>query len=83
MKTLNILSLAVLAVLTGCGGDDGKNGVSGTNGVNGSNGLNSLINQTMLAAGHEQCLNGGIQVDSGIDDDHSGSIAIRNSLDLR
>jgi alkaline phosphatase len=78
MKTLNILSLAVLAALAGCGGDDGKNGMSGTNGidgisgVDGSNGLNSLITQTMLAVGHEQCLNGGIQVDSGVDDDNSG-----------
>ena len=71
MKTLNILSLAVLVALAGCGGDDGKNGASGTNG---SNGLNSLINQTMLAVGHEQCLNGGIQVDSGIDDDNSGAL---------
>lgn len=69
MKTLKILSLAVLTALAGCDGDDGKDGNNGTNGVNG---LNSLISQTMLAVGHEQCLNGGIQVDSGIDDDNSG-----------
>ncbi len=69
MKTLKILSLSVLAALAGCDGDDGKNGSNGTNGVNG---LNSLINQTVLAVGHEQCLNGGIQVDSGIDDNNSG-----------
>ena len=69
MKTLKILSLAVLTALAGCDGDNGKDGNNGTNGVNG---LNSLISQTMLAVGHEQCLNGGIQVDSGIDDDNSG-----------
>lgn len=69
MKTLKILSLAVLTALAGCDGDDGKDGSNGTNGVNG---VNSLISQTMLAVGHEQCLNGGIQVDSGIDDDNSG-----------
>ena len=72
MKTLKILSLAVLAALAGCDGDDGKDGSNGINGNNGVNGLNSLISQTMLAVGHEQCLNGGIQVDSGIDDDNSG-----------
>lgn len=69
MKTLKILSLAVLAALAGCDGDDGKDGV---NGANGTNGLTSLINQTMLAVGHEQCRNGGIQINSGVDDNNSG-----------
>ena len=76
----NLLSLAVTAslslILAACGGDDGKNGrdgVNGTNGSNGSNGANgtdgktSLITQTRLAAGHDQCFQGGIKIESGVD----------------
>ena len=69
MKTVKLLSLAVLAALAGCGGDDGKNG---TDGVDGNSGSNSLISQTLLNVGDAQCLNGGVQIDSGLDDDGSG-----------
>ncbi len=72
MKTVKLLSLAVLAALAGCGGDDGTNGANGSNGVNGSSGINSLISQTLLNVGDAQCLNGGVQIDSGLDDDGSG-----------
>ncbi len=73
----NLLSLAVTAslslLLVACGGDDGKNGRDGVNGTNGSNGSNgtdgktSLIKQTTLAAGNDQCFQGGIKIESGVD----------------
>ena len=61
------ISLAITAILTGCGVDDGKDGSNGTNGTNGTNGLSSLIEQTILAVGNENCRNGGVQIDSGLD----------------
>lgn len=76
----NLLSLAVTAslslLLVACGGDDGKDGVNGSNGSNGTNGANgangadgkiSLIKQTSLAAGNDQCFQGGIKIESGVD----------------
>ena len=71
MKNLK-LSLIALAVmgLSACDGDDG------TNGTDGSNGVNSLIVQTALAAGDANCPNSGVQIDSGIDADSSGTLAV-------
>ncbi|MBA6295263.1 alkaline phosphatase [Colwellia sp. MB02u-9] len=69
MKTVKNLSLAVLTVLAGCGGDDGSNG---SNGIDGESAFNSLVSQTLLKVGHAQCLNGGVKIDSGVDDDSSG-----------
>jgi alkaline phosphatase len=69
MKTVKNLSYAVLAVLAGCGGDDGSNG---SNGIDGESAFNSLVSQTLLNVGHAQCLNGGVKMDSGVDDDSSG-----------
>lgn len=66
MKTVKLLSLAVLAALAGCDGDDGANGVDG------NSGSNSLINQTLVNVGNAQCLNGGVQIDSGLDNNGSG-----------
>ncbi|WP_448213545.1 alkaline phosphatase [Colwellia sp. MEBiC06753] len=71
MKTLKILSLSVLVALAGCDGDDGKNGA---NGSNGNNGLSSLVKQTPLAVGSEHCLNGGVEIASGLDDNGSNSL---------
>ena len=72
MKTVKLLSLAVLAALAGCDGDDGTNGSNGIDGNNGVNGATSLISQTLLTVGNAMCLNGGVQIDSGVDDDGSG-----------
>jgi alkaline phosphatase len=69
MKTVKTLSLAMLAVLVGCGGDDGSNG---SNGIDGESAFNSLVSQTLLKVGHAQCLNGGVKIDSGVDDNSSG-----------
>ncbi|ALO35654.1 alkaline phosphatase [Colwellia sp. MT41] len=68
MKTLNLISLAVLATLAGCEGSDGNDG------TNGDKGVNSLIKQTLVSVGHKQCLNGGVQIDSGLDDNGSGTL---------
>ncbi|WP_448567990.1 alkaline phosphatase [Thalassotalea ganghwensis] len=64
MKKLSLISISVVVALTGCNGDDGNDG---SNGVNGSNGLNSLVKQTFIPVGHSQCLNSGVQIDSGVD----------------
>lgn len=70
MKKILMLSSAIAAItLTGCSGDDGNNG---SDGANGSNGLNSLISQTTLAAGNANCVTGGVQIDTGLDDNANG-----------
>lgn len=81
MKQFKLASLAILvSALSACGGDDGKNGVDGTNGVNGAdgtngtNGYNSLVTQTVLPVGNDNCANGGVQLDSGLDMDASGTL---------
>jgi alkaline phosphatase len=64
MKSLKFLSLSVLVALAGCNSDDGKNGA---NGSDGTNGLNSLVKQSALTVGNENCINGGVQIESGLD----------------
>lgn len=78
-RNLYKLTTVVAALsLVACGGDDGINGSNGTNGANGmngsdgSNGVNSLVAQVQLAIGHNQCPNGGIQINSGLDVNDSG-----------
>lgn len=71
MKTLKLLSLSILVALAGCDGDDGTNGSNGADGVNG---LNSLVMQTPLAVGNANCLNGGVQIDSGLDDNGNNTL---------
>tara|TARA_R110002167_G_scaffold242290_3_gene447753 strand:- start:53853 stop:55775 length:1923 start_codon:yes stop_codon:yes gene_type:complete len=72
---LSTLTVSLVFALSACG-DNGDNGTDGTNGINGSdgsngtngtNGTNALITQTPLAVGNANCLNGGVQIDSGID----------------
>ncbi len=65
LATAAIICAALL--LNGCSGDDGKNGTDGTNG------LNSLVSQTVIGTG-TNCTFGGVQVDSGIDDDDNGTL---------
>lgn len=64
---MNVFKLSLLATalvgLTACS-DDGKDG---TNGANGTNGFNSLVSQTNLSTGNNNCPNSGIQIDSGLD----------------
>lgn len=77
-------AMSASLVLSACSGDDGDrgsagvdgtNGSNGTDGVNGDNGLVSLIHQQNIAPGHEECLNGGVQIDSGLDQNSDGALA--------
>ena len=81
------IALATPLFLVACGGDDGRDGVNGQDGVagnngspgssgaDGSNGLNSLIRQTNLHLGNEQCFSGGVMVESGRDSDADDSLS--------
>lgn len=72
MKTntkFTLLAVALSSALAGCSGDDGING------THGANGLTSLVKQTSLAVGHSNCLNGGVQIDSGLDTNSDGTLA--------
>jgi hypothetical protein len=61
-----LLSVAVSAAIVGCSTDDGDDG------SNGADGISSLINQVSLEQGNEQCFNGGVQVNSGSDNNANG-----------
>lgn len=69
------LSAAIGTLLAACSGDDGDDGANGTDGAPGTAGLNSLVNQSVLTAGNAQCFNGGVRIDSGIDDDADGALS--------
>ena len=47
----------------------------GDNGKNGTDGFNSLIAQTALEVGDNNCLNGGVRIDTGLDSDTDGVLA--------
>lgn len=75
--TAALLSLSVL-FLSACGGDDGKNGrpgAAGENGEPGESGLSSLTTHQRLPHGDAQCFDGGIRIDSGLDDNRDGELA--------
>ena len=63
---------ALTLLLTGCEGDDGDDGAAGSDGSDGVDGLTSLVTQTAVAAGDEQCYQGGVRIDSGVDIDGDG-----------
>lgn len=63
-----MLTASCVAFLTACSGDDGSRGAAGEQGQPGEQGLQSLVKQTAISAGHWQCYKGGIQIDSGVDD---------------
>ena len=52
-------------------GTDGSPGVDGTNGTDGDNALNALVNSTLEPVGLN-CVNGGIRIDVGVDNDANG-----------
>ena len=60
MKSSFWLSLVGAVALSACSGTNGINGVDGVNGVNGTN---ASIQTSVLAAGDENCPNGGIKID--------------------
>ena len=57
--------------IDGQNGNDGMNGQDGTNGSDGDDGLNSLIDLVEEPAGNN-CENGGLRVNSGLDDNRDG-----------
>lgn len=59
------LVAAIPVLIAGCGGDDGDDGASG---------LTSLIEQQFIRAGHDSCFSGGVQINSGLDDNGNGSL---------
>lgn len=67
------LTAFTISTLFGCV-DDGDNGTNGVDGANGNNGLNSLVMQTALDVGNDNCRNGGVQIDSGLDSDSNGTL---------
>ena len=62
MNKLTVLSLAVMVALTGCSSDDDKN----------SN--NILAFDLPIAVGSAQCINGGIETQSGVDTNTNGQL---------
>ena len=62
-------------------GADGINGQNGTNGLDGADGLNSLIDLVEEAAG-ENCKNGGLRVNSGLDDNRDGILQLEEIDDF-
>ncbi|MEP1385462.1 MAG: alkaline phosphatase [Paraglaciecola sp.] len=73
MKTLRLSAIAV-AILGLASCSDGDNGADGINGQNGVDGLTSLVVQTALAVGDASCPNSGVQIDTGLDSDASGTL---------
>ena len=75
----NILLGLILIFFMGCEGDQGEtgetgaDGTNGVDGIDGAAGLNSLVNITNEPAG-DNCENGGIKVDVGIDNNANGSL---------
>lgn len=72
-KIKSLLFGLTLIFFIGCEGDQGETGAVGPAGLDGTNGLNSLVNITNEAPG-DNCENGGIKVDVGIDDNTNGSL---------
>lgn len=60
----------------GTDGAPGTDGTDGSNGTDGTNGLNSLISQTSLEVGNDNCRNGGVQIDSGLDTNGDGVLDV-------
>lgn len=72
MKKITVLALTISTILAGCSVEDGLNG---TNGTDGAAGNASLIEQTELTVGDENCVNGGLKVNSGVDTNADGILA--------
>lgn len=87
MKTLikmSAVTAAVLLALAGCDGDDGiqgeqgvqgeqgTQGDQGVQGEQGATGLAQLVNTADLAMGDSRCINGGVLIQRGVDDNSDG-----------
>ena len=74
IQTTEYVECAGINGADGVDGDNGQDGIDGTNGENGDNGLNTLVIQTDEAAG-ENCQNGGVRIDVGLDADNDGELS--------
>lgn len=59
-------------LLVSCGGDDGLDGINGSSGSNGTDGQSSLVLQSLLNVGNQDCPAGGVLIESGSDVDNDG-----------
>lgn len=64
-KKLLAAAIAMPLVLAACNGDDGKDG---------EDAVNTLVTHTLVAAGNEQCYQGGLQISSGTDEDGDAAL---------
>lgn len=55
-------------------GDAGEPGAPGENGTDGDAGLSTLTSQVRLEPGDASCFEGGIRIDSGVDEDQNGEL---------
>ena len=56
-------------------GTAGANGQDGAAGANGQDGSQSLVKQVFVPAGDEQCFQGGVRIESGIDSNDDGMLS--------
>lgn len=77
MSIYRVFTITCLAslLLSGCDGSDGRRGPAGTPGPQGTAGLNSLVVQTELPVGDEQCPDGGTLIQSGLDENSDGILS--------
>lgn len=74
LKTVLVALAPLLAIhCTGETGPAGQNGADGMNGMNGTNGTSSLVSITDEPAG-TNCANGGVKIESGLDDNANGTL---------
>ncbi|MEE4108132.1 MAG: choice-of-anchor I family protein [Halieaceae bacterium] len=71
-SVFRIGAIALALGLSACEGDDGRDGVDG---ADGTDGLTSLLRNTPLPVGDDNCPAGGAQVDSGIDRNRDGQLS--------
>ena len=60
---------------TGSDGRDGSDGDRGDDGQDGRVGASSLVRQLPVGVGDDNCFQGGVRIDSGLDDDGDGVLA--------
>lgn len=78
---------AICSGFVACSGDDGSDGAQGIQGVQGlqgalgESGNNAILLQTNLPVGNSQCVNGGVQIDSGIDADGNSALSASEITD--
>lgn len=69
-----VIAATIVMALTSCGSEKGKEGTGGQD-VEGVRGLDSLLMQKALPVGSEQCMKGGVQIDSGADVNRDGELS--------